>query len=306
MPCYHPISGWRTIERTESGKRGFTTSPVKGYLDMPLTIPCGQCIGCRLEKSRQWAIRCVYEAQGHDQNCFITLTYDQKHLPKDHSLHLEDFQKFMKRLRRRFSDLKIKMYHCGEYGENFSRPHYHACLFGFDFPDKELYRNDSENPLYTSEICNEIWGKGYTIIGKVTFDSAAYVARYITKKINKKEEDYTRINFIDSKVLPVKPEYATMSRNGGIGRDWFEKFKDDVYPHDYVVLNGKKMKPPKFFDKLLDDQDHFEYLRVKEARKDVSDDFKEENTYDRLIARKKFKELQMKKCLERKFENGIN
>lgn len=278
-------------------------NPKYAYLDMRLTIPCGQCIGCRLEKSRQWAIRCVYEAQNYDDNCFLTLTYDDDHLPKDHSLHLEDMQKFFKRLRRRFPEKKIRFFHCGEYGDNYSRPHYHACIFNHDFKDKTLWNTKAGNRLYTSDICNTVWGKGYTILGEVTFDSAAYVARYITKKVNKKKEDYQKINFIDGEVFPVLPEYATMSRNGGIGRKWFDKYKNDVYPHDYIVLNGKKMKPPRFFDKLLEEQDQLEYLQIKEARKNVSDEFLENNTYERLEAREKFKSLQLKTCLKRSIEN---
>lgn len=266
---------------------------------MPLTIPCGQCIGCRLEKSRQWAIRCVYEAQLHDQNCFITLTYNQENIPKDHSLHLEDFQNFFKRLRKKHGK-GIRYFHCGEYGENFSRPHYHACIFGFDFGDKEEISSKSEHKLYTSEKCNDLWGKGYCIIGDVTFDSAAYVARYVTKKI--KGKDYSRINIIDGEVTKVNPEYATMSRRPGIGKDWFDKYKNDVYPHDYVVVNGKKMKPPKYFDKLLEDVDEFEYLAVKRERENVSDDFLKENSDDRLEARERFKTKQLATCLTRRFE----
>lgn len=316
MPCYRPLHGYRSRELTEKGKRKIVFNPSDGYLDMEITIPCGQCIGCRLEKSRQWAIRCVYEAQMYDSNCFITLTYDNEHLPKDHSLKLEHFQKFFKLLRKRFKGEKsifdesrgkhirpIRYFHCGEYGDEYSRPHYHACVFNFDFPDKELWKTTNGVNLYTSEICNSIWKKGYCVIGDVTFDSAAYVARYITKKLNNDDEAYTRINFIDGEIFPVKPEYATMSRNGGIGKEWFKRFKDDVYPHDYVVVNGKKMKPPKFFDKLLEEVDHFEYHRVKDARKDVSEDFIKENETYRLLAREKFKKLQLNQTLPRRFEN---
>lgn len=302
MPCYRPIHGYRAIEKTDKGKRGFTTSSSLGYLDMPMTIPCGQCIGCRLEKSRQWAIRCLYEAQMYDQNCFLTLTYDNENYPKDHSLHLEDVQKFFKRLRKKFPENKIRYLMCGEYGDKYSRPHYHACVFNFDFQDKELWDIKNNNKLYISETLNELWNKGYCIIGDVTFDSAAYVARYVTKKINKSEEDYTRVNYIDGQYFPVKPEFATMSRRPGIGKDWFDKFKGDVYPHDYVIINGKKIKPPKYFDKLLEDVDEFEYAQVKHARKNVSDDFIEENEYNRLRAREKFKHLQVNKTLKRSFE----
>lgn len=302
MTCYKPLHGYKSKEVNESGKRSLVFNPRDGYLDMPITVPCGQCIGCRLEKSRQWAIRCVYESQMHDENCFITLTYDEEHLPEDNSLHVEHFQKFIKRLRKKYGKSTIRYFHCGEYGDNYSRPHYHACIFGFDFPDKEHWKTTNGTKLYTSEICNNIWKNGYCVIGDVTFDSAAYVARYVTKKINSDENSYTRINFIDGQVFDVKPEYATMSRRKAIGKEWFEKYKNDVYPHDYVIVNGQKMKPPKYFDKLLEEEDKFEYHIVKEARKDVSDDFVKENEQYRLIAREKFKKLQIEKTLKRSYE----
>ena len=151
-------------------------------------VPCGQCIGCRLERSRQWAIRCVHEASLHTDNCFITLTYSPDCLPSDGSLNHDDFQKFFKRLRKHIAPKKIRYYMCGEYGEDLQqpsklgRPHFHACLFGLDFDDKQLYIVRDDVKLYTSATLEKIWGKGFVTIGDVTFESAAYVARYIAKK----------------------------------------------------------------------------------------------------------------------------
>lgn len=272
---------------------------------MPVTIPCRQCIGCRIEQSRQWAVRCVYEAQMHEENCFITLTYNDKHLPKDHSLHLEDIQKFFKRLRKANPGKQIRYLQCGEYGEQFSRPHYHACIFNHDFDDKEHYDTKEGNPLYTSETLNKIWKKGYCIIGEVTFDSAAYVARYITKKVNKSEDEYQRIVYLDNngqiEIHPVAQEFGSMSKNkGGLAKEWFDKYKNDVYPHDYVTVNGIKMQPPKYFDKLLEETDLIEYLKIKAARNTPSD----EETQERLLAKEKFKNLQLKQKLQRNYENG--
>lgn len=300
MPCYRPMHGYRSRERTEKGKRKIVFSPKEAYTDLKITIPCGQCIGCRLEKSRQWAIRCVYESQMYDENCFLTLTYDNENYPKDHSLHKKDIQKFMKRLRKT-TNKKIKYYHCGEYGDDYQRPHYHMCMFNYDFQDKEIHNQHGDFTLYTSEKCNKLWGKGYVILGDVTFDSAAYVARYITKKINKNKDQYTKVNILDGHVYEVEPEYSTCSHK--IGNLWFDKYKDDVYPHDYVVINGKKIKPPKHFDKLLEERNELEYLQVKRERLNVSDDFEKENERDRLLAREKFKKLQLNKTLTRNYEN---
>ena len=131
MPCFCPLEGWRSKDRSSTGKRKIVFNPRDALRDMPVTVPCGQCIGCRLERSRQWAVRCIHEASLHEDNCFITLTYDDAHLPTDLSLNVSHFQKFMKRLRKRFGE-GIRFFHCGEYGENFGRPHYHACLFTSD------------------------------------------------------------------------------------------------------------------------------------------------------------------------------
>jgi hypothetical protein len=133
MPCYFPITAWRSKDgKNEAGKWPVVFKPTAGYLDKELKLPCGRCIGCRLERSRQWAVRCVHEASLHEKNCFITLTYSPENLPKDGSLDVSHFQKFMKRFRKRFGP-GIRFFHCGEYGESLSRPHYHACIFGFDF-----------------------------------------------------------------------------------------------------------------------------------------------------------------------------
>jgi len=173
-------------------------------------------------------------------------------LDEKRSLIKSDFQKFMKRLRKKFKGRKIRYFQCGEYGEQLQRPHFHACLFGFDFPDKELWSVRNGVRLYRSKILEQIWtdpetgdSYGFSTIGDVTFESAAYVARYVTKKINGKEAG----NHYEGKT----PEYITMSRRPGIAADWAKKFKDDVYPHDFVVVRGGiKCKPPKFYDQIYE------------------------------------------------------
>jgi hypothetical protein len=217
MTCYYPIHGWRTRERNENNKKTFTTNHKDGDHDLPLTIPCGQCVGCRLEHSRQWAVRCYHEASLHDDNCFITLTYNDDHIPLNGSLKLEDFQLFMKRLRKKYAPKKIRFFHCGEYGDQSFRPHYHALLFGHDFSDKKHYQTSNGHRLYKSDSLDDLWSHPVTknfmgdcLIGNLTFDSAAYCARYIMKKVTgEKSHDY-----YDG----LQPEYATMSRRPGISR----------------------------------------------------------------------------------------
>ena len=158
-------------------------------------------------------MRCHHEASLYQDNCFITLTYSDEHLPSDKSLHVDHFQKFMKRLRKRFGE-GVRYYHCGEYGEKYMRPHYHACLFNFDFPDKKIWKENNGNRLYISESLSELWPFGFVTIGDVTFESAAYVARYIMKKVNGDlaESHYERVDWDTGEVYHLKPEYTTMSR----------------------------------------------------------------------------------------------
>ena len=147
MPCYHPLTAYYGCQVNESGKRSLVFSLDKAWVDVPLQVPCGRCIGCRLDRSLSWAVRCIHESSLYDENCFITLTFDNEHLPKaclkcrtvDGSLCVCQFQNFMKRFRQFVSPRVIRFFHCGEYGVKFSRPHHHACIFNYDFPDKKAF-----------------------------------------------------------------------------------------------------------------------------------------------------------------------
>nr|QJB20061.1 MAG: replication initiator protein [Microvirus sp.] len=209
--------------------------------------PCQSCIECRLRKASYIATRCVHTASMYKQNSFLTLTYSDENLPSDLSISTDTMQKFWKKLRKKISPTLIKYYAAGEYGDGDGRrpinPHYHACVFGYDFPDKVLYKTTPRGDrLYTSPILSDLWGLGYAVIGDVTFESAAYVARYTLKKIygDQAEAHY-------SGRLPEK----SWSSNG-LGKDWFEKFYTDVYPSDEILLHGgRKLAPPPYYDALL-------------------------------------------------------
>jgi len=236
MACFCPIPAFR---RPGGGPLSF--SPVAGYGDRPLRIPCGQCIGCRLERSRVWALRCVHEASLYDDNCFVTLTYSDENLPADGSLSKADFVGFHKRLRDRVGYRRFRFYACGEYGDSTNRPHYHALLFNYDFPDKEFFATSKSGcKLFTSELLDSVWGFGHCQIGSVSFESAAYVARYIMKKIT---GDMAADHYAGR-----QPEFNEMSRRPGIGRGWLDKYMSDVFPRDEVVVNGTKCRPPRFYD----------------------------------------------------------
>ena len=301
MACYHPITAWFSRDVNPTGKRSLTFSPKYAEQpDDPLEIACGQCVGCRLERSRQWALRCMHEASLHEDNCFLTLTFSPESLATREnpwSLDVRDFQKFMKRLRKHISPRKVRFFHCGEYGEKYARPHYHACLFGYDFPDKELLRIDNGHRLYISDTLNQLWPFGFSTIGSVTFESAAYVARYIMKKItgDSAEDHYTWIDTETGELHKRAPEYTTMSRRPGIGRDWIEKYKSDVYPKDFVTVNGRAVNPPKFYDRYLLEHDPFLYDEIKEKRVEKGLTYQDNNTPDRLAVREKVKLRQLEK-----------
>ena len=267
MPCFHPITAFKSVSKNQFGKNWIKFKHF--HPSLTITIPCGQCIGCRLESSRQWAVRGYHEAQTHENNSFLTLTYDNDSLPGDASLNKRHFQLFLKRLRKYTDPIKIRYIHCGEYGDQFGRPHYHAILFGYDFPDKIIIKKTDNGSLYKSEILEDIWGLGNCSIGDVTFDSIAYVARYILKKQTgaPAEEHYRTFDPETGEITHRQPEYITMSRRPGIGKPWLERYQTDVYPHDYVVINGRKCKPPKYYDSQFSIHDEQEMDMIKLDRK---------------------------------------
>lgn len=263
MPCYHPMPAVRMSD----GSVKFVSRNKKG-VDGCLELPCGQCIGCRLERSRQWAMRCLHEASLYDRNAFVTLTYEDSHVPPGGSLHYPDFQKFMKRLRKHIKT-PVRFYMGGEYGENGTiRPHYHVCLFGYDFPDKVYFRKSSSGEkLYTSKFLESIWPLGLSSIGDVTFQSAAYIARYCVQKVTGDlAESHYRVITDDGEIIDRTPEFNHMSLKPGIGSRWLEKFQTDVFPRDYVVINGVKVKPPKYYDTLFERENPGEFSEIVAKR----------------------------------------
>jgi len=258
-----------------------------------------------LDKSRQWAMRCMHEASLHDENSFITLTYEEEHLP-DGSIQYNDdknptyclyptppantlikkhFQDFMKRLRKKNKN-KIRYYHCGEYGDLNARPHYHAILFNKDFPDKIPLNNKKD--LFTSEELHTTWNKGFVTTAIVNFDTCAYVSRYIMKKQNGEKAITHYVNKEGEQILP---EYSTMSRRPGIANTWFEQNKDDIYHKDFITMKGFKMKPPKYYDDLMYEIQPAYMSAIKKIRMENFDHT--ENTPERLAVKKACAQAKM-------------
>lgn len=249
MPCYKPL---RALRDESGAVRIVDKAAVFNF-----SVPCGRCIGCRLRYSQMWAIRCVHEAQLWPSNCAITLTYSDEFLPKGGSLDYEDFQLFLKRLRKFASKKghKVRFFMGGEYGENGFRCHFHAILFNWDFEDKVVHQvRDGRPHLWTSATLDKLWGKGFATIGEATFDSAAYIARYIVKKqygVNA-ESHYTRLDPNTGEIIYFRPEFAHMSLKPGIGYGWMHRFWRDVYDDLKVVSRGVKCPAPKYYVKYLE------------------------------------------------------
>lgn len=296
MACFRPIEAYRARRLNENGRRPLVFNKAEGYLDKKIRIPCGKCIGCKLETSRQWAIRCMNEAKMYQDNCFITLTYDDNTLPCTPegipTLEKRDFQLFMKSLRKK-NGPNIRFFHCGEYGELFDRPHHHACIFNFDFPDKMQVGRSGNFPIYESEQLEKLWPHGFHTIAAVTWETAAYTARYITKKITGEQAD--------AHYEQREPEYTTMSRRPGIGKPWFDKFMDDLYNYDECVVRDKfVVKPAKYYDKKFEEINPRKMRQIKYHREVTRPP---EADYNRLAVRENNANLKFYKQSKRSFES---
>lgn len=248
MACFFPLRGF------VGAHGGFVPVRGKSPTGRPLTVPCGGCIGCRMDKSRDWSTRIHHEAQMHEENCFLTLTYNNENLPENYSVSVREMQLFLKRLRKSIEPRKIRFFLCGEYGDKGLRPHYHLIIFGYDFPDKIVWRKSASGIIcYRSPSLEKVWPYGNAEIGSVTAQSGGYVARYVLKKIGgaPAASHYERLHPVTGEICDVAPEFALMSRMPGIGSSWLDKFEGDVYPGDYVVINGKRAPVPKFYDRRL-------------------------------------------------------
>jgi len=262
MPCYKPIDAWYSNFLNPSGKPRLTFTPTKAENPKErIELPCGRCIGCRLDKSKEWALRCYHESQMHQENIFLTLTYDDYHIPEHESLDKTHFQKFIRALRQS-SKQKIRFYMCGEYGDETNRPHYHALLFGYDFKDKLVWRHDENTRIYRSAELEKHWDHGNSEIGACTFQSAGYIARYILKKLNGQRAK--------SHYGKREPEYIAMSNHPGIGKSWYKEYKNDIFPSDFCVTpNGRQMQVPQYYRNLLalEDPELYEKLRALRIEK---------------------------------------
>lgn len=261
-----------------------------------IKLPCGQCAGCRLERSRQWALRCVHESSLHSNSYFVTLTFNESHVPTDGCVRPRHLQLFMKRLRKWYdSHLKgastqaapaarecIRFYGVGEYGDSGARPHYHLCLFGLVLPDLKVFQRRPGYVTYTSATLERLWPFGFALVAELTFETAAYAARYVMKKMTGglADRNYVVLDDETGALQELEPEFSVMSRGGravdpvtgkkrgGLGRGWFNQFGMEVYNDRQAscIVNGREVRPPVAYDRWLEVENPEAFARLKLQR----------------------------------------
>lgn len=256
MTCFHPLIGYKALQADAvTRKRKVVFNPMKALNSAGgFRLPCGQCRGCRADRAQQWAVRCQHEAQMHAASCFVTLTFSDEHLPADFSIRKRHLQLFMMKIRKHHGS-GVRFFGVGEYGDENGRPHYHVLLFGLDFSaDRTKWAKRDGFQTWRSATLERHWPFGQSEIGTVTPESAGYVARYCVKKITGElaREHYLRPSPVDGLMHRVEPEFALMSRKPGLGTSWFERFRSDAFPSDFLIVNGRPTKPPMFYYRKLE------------------------------------------------------
>jgi hypothetical protein len=228
-----------------------------------IEIPCGQCIGCRIQRQQMWAFRSLAEASLHRHNWFLTLTYSPDSLPPHGSLRHRDWQLFAKRARRRLGPFRYLM--CGEYGEQTARPHYHALAFGLDLPDVEPVGVRRGFSIFRSAALSKLWGAGLVEIGSVTAQSARYCASYVLKDSPAPE----RFDESTGEVLQLVKPYGRMSLKPGLGDAWIRKYYPEVLTHGVCFSNDRQFVIPTRFKHILDEiqPEAFEALQASAIEK---------------------------------------
>lgn len=296
MPCYYPLYGYKSKITTPNGKRKLAFTAQSGFTDLKMSVPCGKCIGCRIDRSRMWALRCAHEAKLHLENCFITLTYNPENLPEDTGLVKKHLQDFFRRMRKNVGNFRY--FACGEYGEKDGRPHYHAIIFGLSFnSDRKFFKKSPAGyDLFISKQLQDQWPFGFASVSPFSYTAAAYTARYILKKVggSNANNHYQRLNLRTGELSLVTPEFALMSLKPGIGHGWWEKYKGDAFPSDFLVHDGKKHVVPRYYTNLLKKEDSASHGKIILKRKRAMKAMAHDNTPDRLYVKEEVKLSKIK------------
>lgn len=271
MYCHHPHEIHLAEGQTRLGKPRYVWN-IFGSLDpwrlsddpkMHVVIPCGQCIACRVRRAQEWSARLWLEwRMSRAPSCFLTLTYDDDHLPSDRSLRVEDYQLFLKRLRKLLEPLKIRYYCAGEYGSQLERPHYHLLIFGTDFGSSRMPLANAFNRLhpqyYISADVAKCWDKGFHTIAPLSDACICYVAKYVIKKA-------TGLQAADY-YSGRRPEFGIGSK--GIARDYYDAYSDDLWARDGLRWGDrfKKCRPFRYYEKILEKDDFDRLTKLKDER----------------------------------------
>lgn len=335
MTCFKPINAWmlnshpldanenwlmyRQIYQNEKGEwkcqnklnKIRFTEPSKRAEEryQKLQLPCGKCQGCRLDRANEWATRAWMESKNWTKNCFITLTYSDVHIPKNRSLRKKDLQDFWKRLRyyEKGKDYwdnprtgkhenPIRYFACGEYGGKTQRPHYHAGVFNWEPDDLKKYKkNHTEDWLYTSKKLTKAWKKGHVIVGKMTYETSCYIARYVSKKV-----------FGDNAESWYKgrePEFIETSRNGGIGIKNWEENKEKIKETKGIMIKIKDKvkikKIPKYYKKIWKEKNIEEYAKYAFSESEKAKEIEKEILKNTNLTKKEYQKMQEEKLHEK-------
>lgn len=260
MACFHPIEGFRSAEG------GLTMSRAKSPTKTPVCVPCGQCLGCRVDKREQWKLRMMHEASLHDENCFVTFTYSPEHLVRPWlnaagewrgSVSAADVSGAIKRLRRRIEPQRLRFHFKTEYSPGVLQPHGHGAFFGWRPSDLvPCDRSAAGFTVYSSAFLDEVWGKGLVGVGDLTAESCGYIANHNVDKLDgqKAKDAYSRFDYSTGEIFEVEPETCRMSTHPGIGRGWIDQFERDCFPSNFIIVDGRKKPVPRYYKQRLKDR----------------------------------------------------
>lgn len=243
MACYSPVVAWKSLTPNVRGRYTMRFKYDR-FCGDTVQLPCGKCTGCIIDRSHEWSIRIYQEASLYDRNSFVTLTYDDSHLPDDSRLDIRHLQLFWKRLRHLGP---VRYYACGEYGSETRRPHYHAIVFGQDFRSHDTL--PVGEGLYATPFLTDTWGMGHVTVADVTMATCCYVAGYVNKK------------------LGVDDGFQLMSRRPGIGSRWLRENIENVARLRSVVIEGKEHPVPRrYMQWALDEFEHIKEEKVDRVK----------------------------------------
>ncbi len=253
MTCYHPIPCYYNSLSREpisfTRPKGSSNDSI-GW--NKISVPCGKCIGCKLDHSRDWVCRLLMEYDINSTGIFLTLTYDDtKRLT--YSLVKKDVQNFLKRLRKFYKNIKFKYYVAGEYGPSTFRPHYHMILFGYDFFDNDLIKISKS--IFSHRILSKLWGNGNIRFSFISKENIAYCTHYCLKKADlsfQRPSDLTRFGLVN--------EFQLCSKF--LGLDYFNLHKDDILKNNGIIyFNGISYSLPRYFYRKLIDEGSADSIR---------------------------------------------